>query len=190
MQSSGWLRVWDPLVRIFHWSLVGAYAIAWLTEDHFLTLHVWAGYTIMGLLLFRLLWGLVGSRHARFSDFVKRPATVIAYMKDVAAFRAKRYIGHNPAGGIMIVALMLMLSLSILTGLAAYGAEEFSGPLAPLFLDLPHFWGELLGEVHEFFVNITLLLVFFHLVGVVLSSFQHQENLVRSMINGMKREKA
>ncbi len=172
----------------FHWSVVGAVVAAWVTDDHFLILHVWAGYTIVGLVLFRLFWGLVGTRHARFSAFVRRPATVIAYIKDVVAFRAKRHIGHNPAGGAMVIALLLSLAATTLTGLAVYGAEEFSGPLAPLFLNLPHFWGELLGEVHEFFVNITLLLVFLHLAGVFMASVQHKENLVRSMITGIKQK--
>ncbi|MES9857703.1 MAG: cytochrome b/b6 domain-containing protein [Sedimenticola sp.] len=188
MQSFEQLRVWDLLVRVFHWSVVGAVVAAWVTDDHFLILHVWAGYTIVGLVLFRLFWGLVGTRHARFSAFVRRPATVIAYIKDVVAFRAKRHIGHNPAGGAMVIALLLSLAATTLTGLAVYGAEEFSGPLAPLFLNLPHFWGELLGEVHEFFVNITLLLVFLHLAGVFMASVQHKENLVRSMITGIKQK--
>lgn len=187
MENSQYVRVWDPLIRLFHWTLVAAFCLAWLSEDDFINLHVWAGYTILGLLLVRLAWGLVGSRYARFNDFVRAPSTIIAYLKDVTGFRARRYLGHNPAGGAMIVALLITLLASTLSGLAVYGAGEFSGPFAAVFVNAPHFWAELFEEVHEFFVNATLMLVALHLFGVLLSSFQHRENLVRSMVHGMKR---
>lgn len=187
MQSSEQQRVWDPLVRIFHWTLASAFVVAWVTEDDLLTLHVWAGYIIGGLLLLRLLWGVVGSRHARFGDFVRSPATVMGYLRDVIAFRARRHIGHNPAGGAMVVTMLLLLTAATLSGLAVYGAGEFSGPLASLFFDAPNFWGDLLEGLHELCANVTLLLVVFHLLGVLLASLQHRENLVRSMITGLKR---
>jgi cytochrome b len=157
-----------------------------LTEDEFMTLHSYAGYLIAGLLLFRLLWGLVGPRYARFTDFVKSPATVIAYLKDLAGFRAKRYVGHNPAGGAMIVVLLIMLVATTLSGLLAYGSVG-SGPLVGLFVNHNSFGSELLEEVHEFFANFTLLLVVIHLGGVAFESLLHNENLVRSMFTGVKR---
>lgn len=183
------VRVWDPLVRLFHWGLVTGFAIAFLTEDDLLAVHVWAGYTVLGFILFRLLWGLVGPQHARWSDFLKSPAEIIAYVKDAVGFRAARYLGHNPAGGAMVVALLVSLTATGLTGLAVYGAQELSGPLAPVLSGLSEGWGHVLEDVHEALANLTLLLVVLHLAGVAFTSLQHRENLVKAMITGLKRSK-
>jgi cytochrome b len=183
------INVWDPLVRLFHWTLVIAFGVAWLTEDDWMTLHSYAGYLVIGLLLFRLFWGVVGPRHARFSDFVKSPSTVIGYLKDLTKLRARRYVGHNPAGGAMIVALLICLVLTAVTGLLAYGATG-SGPLTGLFASSAGFGSEWLEEVHEFFANFTLLLVVVHVGGVAFESLLHKENLVRSMFTGTKRADA
>ncbi|MES9911921.1 MAG: cytochrome b/b6 domain-containing protein [Candidatus Sedimenticola sp. 4PFRAG1] len=186
MENETEVKIWDPLVRFFHWALVLAFCIAYITEDDFLSLHVYAGYFICGLILVRLIWGLVGTRHARFSSFVKKPDEVIAYLKDVIAFRAKRHLGHNPAGGAMVVALLLMLVITLVTGIAAYGAEQLSGPLAGVMANLPYFVGKAFEEIHEFCANFTLLLVALHLLGVAFASLQHGENLVRAMVTGRK----
>lgn len=180
------IKVWDPLVRLFHWSLAGSFLIAWLLEDSWLALHVVVGYTALGLVMVRLLWGLVGPRHARFSDFVRPPAAVWAYLRDVAAFRARRHLGHNPAGGAMVVALLAAVVLTGVTGLATYGAEEFAGPLAVLG-HAPVWAGGALEAIHEFLANLTVLLVALHVAGVLLASVQHRENLVRAMVTGRKR---
>ncbi len=181
------VKVWDPLVRTFHWTLAGAFAIAYLTEGDILSLHVWAGYTILGLLLFRIFWGLVGTRYARFSSFVFSPSQVWSYVKDTLSFRARRYIGHNPAGGAMIVLLLASLLVTVVTGLVLYGAEEHAGPLASLSSSLGEDWGEAYEEVHEFFANFTLVLVLVHVAGVLVESLIHRENLVRAMWTGYKR---
>jgi cytochrome b len=186
MSGKKQIKVWDPLVRIFHWTLVSAFAIAFVTEDEFLDLHVYAGYTVLGLLTFRLVWGFIGSRHARFSDFVRRPSAALTYLKEMSALRAKRHLGHNPAGGLMIVALLLSLLITSLSGLAAYGVEGF-GPLSGWFQHYGIWNDEWLEELHEFFANFTLLLVVGHLAGVLLGSLLHQENLVRAMFTGRKR---
>ena len=186
-QSVPTSKVWDPLVRIFHWTLVLAFSIAYVTEDEFLDLHVLAGYVIAGLISFRLLWGLIGSRHARFSDFIRRPSAVWAYIKTIGSGHPKRHLGHNPAGGAMVIALLLSLTLTIVTGLAYYGAGEFSGPLAATLANAGPFWADVLEESHEFLANLTVLLVVLHVVGVVLASVQHRENLVQAMVNGRKR---
>ncbi len=186
MHPQAEVRVWDPLVRVFHWSLVAAFFTAYLTEDDFLNLHVTAGYLIAGLVTIRLIWGVVGTRHARFSNFVAGPAEVIAYLKEVLRGHPRRYLGHNPAGGAMILALILLLLLTLLSGLALYGAAESSGPLAALFSAWSHDQAEWLEEAHELFANLTLLCVALHVGGVVMASLQHRENLVRAMVTGRK----
>jgi len=178
------VRVWDPLVRIFHWSLVLFFLTAYLSEDDFETLHVWAGYTVAALVAFRLVWGLIGTRHARFTDFVRSPRRVIQYLKDIPSGRAKRYLGHNPAGGAMIVALLCFLGGTVIFGMATLGADENTGPLAGTWL--ASFDEHTLKEIHEFFANGTLMLVFLHVAGVIFSSIHHRENLARAMVNGRK----
>jgi cytochrome b len=186
-QTINQIRVWDPLVRGFHWILAGAFLIAYLTEDDFMSLHVAAGYTIGAALLIRILWGLVGTRHARFSDFVTTPKNAMRYVKDTLLFRAKRYLGHNPAGGLMIVVMMLSLTVTVLSGIALYGAAEQAGPFAASFANAGELWENLLEGLHEFFASFTLFLVGVHVAGVLLESLIHKENLVASMINGFKR---
>ena len=195
------ITVWDPLVRLFHWTLVLAFIFAFcsqsdafekireslLPEEWLQTLHVWAGYTIAGLLLFRLLWGLVGPRYARFSDFVYRPGEVFAYVKAVLTLRAPRYLGHNPAGGAMIIIMLLSLTITVSAGLMLYGAEKGLGPLAGLLMDSSDDAIDAFKEVHEFFANFTVILVIGHLIGVIWESLLHRENLARAMITGRKR---
>jgi cytochrome b len=178
-------KVWDPLVRIFHWTLAAAFALAYLTGDEVLGVHVVAGYTIAGLIAFRLVWGLIGPRHARFTDFVYRPRDVITYLKHLLRGRAARYRGHNPAGGAMTIALLTLLVLSVVTGLAVYGAEEGAGPLAGAMAAYAD--NEWVEEVHEFFANATVVLVVFHIAGVIVSSLLHGENLPLAMVTGRKR---
>ena len=178
------IKVWDPLVRIFHWSLVLFFFTAYLTEDDFETIHVWAGYAVASLVAFRIVWGLIGTRHARFTDFVTSPRTLFNYLIAIPAGKARRYIGHNPAGGTMIIALLLALAGTTLFGMATLGADENAGPLAGSWL--ASFDEHTLKEIHEFFANLTLTLVVLHVAGVVFSSLHHRENLVRAMVTGRK----
>jgi cytochrome b len=182
------VKVWDPLVRVFHWSLVLFFFTAYFTEDDFETLHVWAGYTVAALVGFRVIWGLIGTPHARFTDFVRSPAQVWRYVVAIPAGKARRYIGHNPAGGAMVIALLLSLAGTTLFGMALYGADEHAGPLVGTWI--ASFDEHTLKEIHEFFANFTLLLVGLHVAGVLFSSLHHRENLVRSMINGRKQARA
>lgn len=167
------VRVWDPLVRIFHWGLVAAFATAYITGDEWEDVHYVAGYTIMGLIAFRIVWGLVGPHHARFWTFIYHPSTVIGFLKDSVAMKAKRYIGHNPAGGAMVIVLLLLLAFQTATGYAML-LERFD----------KYAWIE---DVHGASANILLALVILHVLGVVLASFEHKENLARSMVTGRKR---
>lgn len=194
------IMVWDPLVRLFHWALVVAFCVAYITQgEPFETLqnqlngeslqivHTWAGYTIVGLLFFRLIWGFAGPSYARFANFVHRPSVVLAYVKRVLTLRAPRHLGHNPAGGAMIVILLLSLTCAVIAGLALYGADKGLGPLAGVLADTSDSTIHTIEEMHEFFANFTLLLVAGHLIGVIWESLLHRENLARAMLTGRKR---
>ena len=187
MKQENSIKVWDPFVRIFHWGLVIAFAIAYVSEEEILGIHTLAGYVVLGLLSLRLVWGFIGTRHARFSDFTYSPASIRAFIRDTLKLRARRYIGHNPAGGAMIFLLIASLLLTSITGLAIYGAAEQAGPLAGLLSNSSEFMRETFEETHEFFANFTLFLVFIHIAGVIVESFIHRENLAKSMITGYKR---
>lgn len=181
------IKVWDPAVRIFHWSLVGAFGIAYFTEDDLQLLHVNAGYVVGALLLFRLIWGFVGTRHARFRDFVAPPREVLAYLRRAVRFRSPRHLGHNPAGGAMVIALLVSLIVAVLSGIALYDTTDFAGPLAGLFRG--ELAADLLEGVHELAANATIVLVVVHIGGVLFASLEHGENLIRAMITGRKTEK-
>lgn len=184
MESQELVKVWDLPLRVFHWLLVAGFFTAYLTEDDLLTVHVWAGYLVTGLLVFRLVWGFIGNDYARFSNFLCRPAQSIAYIKDLVALKTQRYIGHNPAGAAMIVLLLLSLLATVITGLAVYGADQAAGPLAAIGSGNEKMW----EEVHEFFANFTLVLVFVHVAGVAIESYIHRENLARAMVHGYKKK--
>jgi cytochrome b len=170
------VKVWDPLVRVLHWSLLAAFVAAWATADELDRIHIVAGYVVMGLVAVRIVWGFVGPRHARFADFVRGPSQVAAYLGDILRFRARRHLGHNPAGGAMIVALLVMLGIVSATG---------------FMMTTDAFWGVAwVEEAHELAVNATLGLVALHVAGVALASFEHGENLVRAMFTGRKRRLA
>lgn len=194
------IKVWDPAIRLFHWLLVLLFTVSYLTGEGEGPLHVYSGYGVLGLLLFRLIWGVIGTRHARFVDFVKGPATVLRYLRSLLQGRSLHYLGHNPLGGWMALALLLSLALSVWSGLELYATEGY-GPLAGNGSALirqaavdegedasGHAPGhEMWEDAHEFFANLTLLLVILHIIGVGIASRLHRENLVRAMITGYKK---
>jgi cytochrome b len=169
--GSRMIKVWDPFVRLFHWTLVLLFAAAYLTGDEFDRAHELLGYAIIALLVARIAWGLVGSEHARFRNFVYAPTTVLAYARDTIAGKARRYIGHNPLGGVMVLILIAALLITAGTGWLMTESGET----------------EWLEEVHEVAANGMLLLIALHVAGVLFSSIAHGENLLRGMITGMKR---
>ena len=183
------ITVWDRFVRLFHWLLVAAFFTAYLVEDDLLGVHVWAGYLVFSLVVLRLAWGFVGSRHARFADFVRRPAAILDYLKSILAGKARRHLGHNPAGGAMVVVLIASLLATTVLGMLLLGSEPgntLCGFVSGLGL-AGETGGEALEETHEFFANFTLALVGLHVAGVLFSSLAHRENLVRAMVTGRKR---
>ena len=178
------IYVWDPFVRVFHWTLVVAFTVAYLTEEDLLTVHVWAGYLVGGLIVARVVWGFIGPAHARFADFLYTPADTLRNVRDLVLLRAERHLGHSPGGGAMVVLLLVFLAATVVTGLVVYGGEQQAGPLAGMFTKDT---GEQVEEAHEVLANITLALVLAHIAAVVLASFAHRENLVRAMFTGYKR---
>lgn len=170
--SSNTVRVWDPLVRLFHWSLVASVTVCLILEAGTKT-HRFAGYVAAGLILFRIVWGVIGSRHARFSSFVTGPGAIGRYLRSLADGAPEHHLGHNPAGGAMIVVLLAVLVVSGGTG---------------VLLNTNAFWGnELLEGTHEIVSEALYILIPVHLLGVVVSSVLHGENLVRAMITGNKK---
>lgn len=184
------ISVWDPMIRIFHWLLVIAFFTAYIIEDHILWLHVWSGYLITALIMLRLLWGLIGPHHARFDNFLQRPSLIVANLKDVFQLRAKRYTGHSPAGGAMIIALLTLLMATTITGMVVYAGEKSAGPL----WFYVHTWSnhtiEIYEDVHEVLSNITLGFIVVHIAAVLLLSGLHKEHLTLSMLTGKKKETA
>ena len=193
------VRVWDPFVRVFHWTLVIAFFVAFVTEGEQATLHELAGYVVGGLVVVRFVWGFVGTRHARFADFVYRPAAVLAYGLRLVTFRSERYLGHSPLGGAMVVALLVCLALTVGTGILTdqrgEGREEATLVTTALADEDEEGKDErerevresALSEIHEVLANLTFLLVILHVGGVILASLAHRENLVRAMFTGDKR---
>jgi cytochrome b len=200
---TGRVRVWDPLVRLFHWGLVAAFATAWLTAEELQPVHEIAGYAVAGLVAFRLVWGLVGSRYARFAQFVKGPGETLAYLGDMMRGRERRYLGHNPAGAAMIVAMLVTLAGTAFTGWLMEDEARLAmlpsmpAIVAPAWADNDEHEredyggrGEVEGplkEIHETLANLMLLLAALHVGGVVLASVRHHENLARAMVTGDKR---
>jgi cytochrome b len=124
-------KVWDPIVRIGHWILVTGFLLAYFieAEDETLTVHVWAGYVVAAVVLVRIVWGLVGSQHARFVDFIFSPKAAVVYLRDLFLGSARRYIGHSPAGAAMIFLLLISLTAITWSGLMVYAYEDQQDPL-------------------------------------------------------------
>ena len=192
------IRVWDPFVRVCHWVLATAVIVAWFTDDP-LWLHTWLGYIAAAVVLLRGVWGFIGPEQARFVSFVRGPRLVLRYLFDLMRFSSRRYLGHSPAGGAMILALLFMVAVTAITGMANLAADRGEGPLAEMISKVerstvPNARGKderheelFIKEVHETAANITLVLVLLHIAGVALASLAHRENLPWAMITGRKK---
>ncbi len=166
------IKVWDPMVRVFHWGLVLSFAFAWITAESWKDMHLWAGYAAAALIGFRLFWGSIGSRYARFTQFVRSPATAKNYAYAMLRGQETRYIGYNPLGGLMVLAL-----------LAGFSGTAWSGWMMTLAGYKNSNW---LEEAHEFLAGFMLAMVTVHVAGVIFASVRHNENLVRAMFTGRK----
>ncbi|WP_428547044.1 cytochrome b/b6 domain-containing protein [Profundibacter sp.] len=169
------IPVWDIGVRLFHWSLVTSVTLSYFVISP-RDMHRFFGYAVVTLIAFRLIWGLIGPKHARFSNFIPGPRKLLGYLRDIARGVEDRYIGHNPAGAAMIVTLLLVLgaigTTGYMMGMDAYFGEE---------------WVE---DLHKMLVNGLFALVAFHLAGVILASLRHRVNLIKAMLTGMKEVKS
>lgn len=166
------ILVWDLPVRLFHWMLALSFAGAWLTaeSERWRDVHVVLGYTAGLLVVLRIVWGIVGTRHARFASFVRGPRRVVAYLRSLVERRPEHAVGHNPAGGWAIVALLASTLAVVATGLVIEGGSAPRG----------------MGDLHEGLATAMLALVGLHVAGVVVGSLAHRENLVRPMFTGRK----
>ena len=165
------IKVWDAPVRVFHWLMVLSFAGAYLSaeSERWRLLHVTLGYTLGGLVAFRLVWGLVGTRYARFANFVRGPQAVLTYLRSLRKGQPQHHLGHNPAGAVAIV--LLLASVAVVgSGWAIYNDVG----------------GEWLSELHDIAANSMLLVVAIHIAGVLVASRLHRENLVRAMVTGQK----
>jgi len=186
------IKVWDPLIRTSHWLLATAVIIAWFVDEP-LWLHTWLGYIAIALVLVRIVWGFIGPNYARFASFVRGPRVTFGYFAGLIRFSSKRYLGHSPAGAMMIITLLVMIAVTAGTGMASLAATRSEGPLAGVITKVERANTEedqelFIEAVHETAANVTMVLVFLHIAGVALASFAHRENLVAAMITGRKRE--
>ena len=216
MENKQFIKVWNLAIRVFHWTLVGCFTLAFISSEDITNLHVIFGYGVLALVVFRIFYGFAGTRYTRFSDFLYRPAEIAGYLKGLASGRPRHYIGHNPAGGLMIAVLLLSLLTLTLTGLKAYGVKGH-GPLAKYEISFAskafadndeegqsedhngrsrrgkEFSAseddekdEFWEEVHETIAYFTLFLASVHVAGALISSILHRENLIKAMITGRR----
>ncbi|WP_299176508.1 cytochrome b/b6 domain-containing protein [uncultured Neptuniibacter sp.] len=206
MDTDNRIYVWDKFVRLFHWSLVLLFMLCYISGDEIEWVHVNAGYIITGLISLRIIWGLIGSRYAKFHQFIYSPRSILNYTKSLFGGKPKHYLGHNPLGGVMVLTMLLTLTTITFSGLKLYAVEEGLGPFASVseqslsiissaygddewdFKERDHddheedFW----EDIHEASANLMLFLIILHIAGVIISSRVHDESLVKAMINGYK----
>ena len=178
------VSVWDPLVRLAHWSLALATGVAWWTREYNYELHLDAGYAVLTIVVIRLLWGFLGTQHARFRTLSYAPGVALRYLRDLPRGRAPRFIGHSPAGAWMIFLLLAALVACCLSGIALDAAENRAGPLASTRLFI---YTEQITAFHAWSTRALEALVPLHIGGVAVASLAHRENLVTAMLTGRKR---
>lgn len=168
------VRVWEPVVRVLHWGLAGAFALAYATGEEIWTLHEIAGFAVAAIVGLRLIWGAVGGGYARFSQFLRAPWTVFRYLTELVSGHPKRHLGHNPAGGLFAVVLLFLAF-----GTAASGwAQAYLGPGGI---------AAVMHEAHEVLANVTLGAVLIHIGAAIAMSLVHHENLPGALLSGRKR---
>lgn len=208
MSNQKYIQVWDLLVRVSHWSLVLFVLIAFLSGDEKNPIHRYSGYIVLGVIALRFVWGFIGSKYARFSNFTHPPTQAIQYIKELTQGSPRYYIGHNPAAGWMVILLLIFLAMVCGTGQMAYKFKE-QGRSAQNFSFIKNAYAdsddddddkhehkvkskesEFWEDIHEGTASALFILIFLHISGALLSSKLHNENLVMAMITGKKEKKA
>ncbi|HXH72105.1 MAG TPA: cytochrome b/b6 domain-containing protein [Mariprofundaceae bacterium] len=179
---------WDLFVRVFHWSLVLFFALAYLSGDFNVEdLHGWFGYVITVLIVGRFVWGFAGSANARFANFIYSPAETLAYFASVIKNNPRHYVSHNPAGALMVFALLASLVALVASGLLLEDWGEYEGPLWAMHVSIGDALGHLAKYVHKALPEILLAMVGLHILGVVVATLQHRENFVHAMWYGQEK---
>jgi len=181
------IKVWDLPVRFVHWAMVVLIGVSWWTGTQggeLMTYHMWSGYTLLTLVLFRIVWGFIGSSSARFCSFLRGPRAIIGYLKTLPQRKAHFVAGHNPLGAISVVLLLLALLLQTVTGLFANDDIFTEGPL---YLLVSKATSDLLTTVHKYNFDVLLALIAVHIAAVLYYLFYKSENLVKPMFTGSKR---
>ncbi|MDT8376104.1 MAG: cytochrome b/b6 domain-containing protein [Mariprofundaceae bacterium] len=189
MNNSRHIQVWDPLVRIFHWSVAGCFIIAYLLEDEMLRLHLLMGSIVLGLVIFRLIWGVMGTEYSRFTDFACSIRDINRHLHDLVRLRPAHHTGHTPVGGIMIFVLLAGLLMLCLSGVMLYALENSSAPFALLMSEATPGMILVIENSHGLIADTLALLIVFHIAGAVLESVLQKENLIRAMVTGYKTER-
>ena len=185
--ASAMTKVWDGFIRVFHWSLVGTFAALYVTSHMGMeNTHILLGYLLTLLIVARIVWGFIGSKYARFGNFIYHPGRALTYLKNTFKGQPEHYFGHNPAGAMMVFAVLISLLILTVSGLTLEATVEYEGPLLTFLYWMSDNSVFLWQETHHLMSNAMLALIALHLIGVVSASFQHRENLVRAMITGYK----
>jgi cytochrome b len=188
MSNKQSVKVWDLPTRLFHWLLVLSFIAAYFTSEfHLGFLHYLIGYLLCLLFLARLLWGFTGNRYARFKSFIFSPQETLAYIRSMRQNNLIHYYGHNPAGALMVFTVMALLLFIFMTGLITLAVIDFEGPLLFLANYLDDETSYAFRHLHGWLIDIALVVIPLHVLGVFVGCFQHKENLVRAMITGNKK---
>lgn len=209
-------KVWDLGIRLFHWALVAAFATAWITSEDESDLHFYAGYMVCALLLFRIVWGVVGTRFARFASFIFSPKVTLEYAKSMTTDKPQHYLGHNPVGALMVFALLLNLTAICVTGLALKGLmpgidargphierpanlEQYSEVDKEAWFKQAHATIDAdpilrskmqrhrsFEAIHDLLADVAMALIVLHILGVLFATWKHKEKLIPAMITGWK----
>jgi cytochrome b len=186
--TSRWVKVWDLPTRLFHWLLVGLITVGvvtgFVTPEWWMGIHIWAGYGLLVLMVFRLVWGICGPEYSRVVSFLYPPRRTVEHLRGLVLLRPPHYVGHNPTGALMVFALTGVVLAIVATGLLVLGGEEKQGPLMAV---IGYSVGFAAKPVHYWLVLLLLALVACHVAGVVTESLLTHDNLVRAIITGWKR---
>jgi len=182
--------VWDPLVRIFHWLLVVCFLVAYILEDEMLNLHLLAGSIVLGLLIFRLIWGVVGTQYSLFSEFPCSFRDVIQHLRGLIHLHPSHHTGHTPTGGVMIFLLLAGLLMLTASGVLLYSIENSAVPFSRLMAEVDLDTILLIEKLHGLIADLLAFSVLFHIAGVLVESVLQKQNLIRAMVTGYKKRRS